>query len=355
VPGKGALIVSKRSPSMDLMQGNGLSNFLHLQGTTLGDLRTDGRQLAQMTASVAPSAVMVPQASKLREDIMHLPAPQLSTSKDARIPLVVSSAMMTNRNMLRALRSALPNAQLVERVTLEALGQYGKRISQPEADLTVSPSTGLITTTLQKLKQKPLPGQTSSTGIRDHIVAVNARYERLIVLVSEACTVSDGGDMRAKPMDDRDCEALADLTAFSAALHTEVQVVHVAGGEHELVQWVAAAVTTHGIVDGSVSLLQDETTWERFLRRAGINTYAAQAILIQLREPSAGSQSLSSSSEPNGLPTKSRYGLAAFVMMSANDRIRDFGALLGGEHVLRRVNAVLESNWNDTSAATTGR
>lgn len=335
----------KPLPDINIMHGNGLSNFLHLQGRNLSHLGSDGRQLANMVASVAPPAVMVSHQSKPPEELVQLPAPQLSTSKHARIPLVVSAVFTGNRGMLRALQGALPNAEFVERATLETL-EHGKKMSHPEADLTLSPSTGLITTTLQKLKQRPLPGQANFTGIRDHIVAVSARLERMIVLVSEGSTASADSDMDVKPMDDRDCEALADLNAFATALQAEVQVLYIAGGDNEMVKWIAVAATTHGIIDGSGSLLQEETLWERFLRKAGLNTYAAQAILNRLRESPAGSQYSGSSSFINSSPSTGRHGLPAFVMMSANDRIREFGDLLGGERVLQRVNAVLESSWH---------
>ncbi|KAK5003334.1 hypothetical protein LTR39_006452 [Cryomyces antarcticus] len=64
-----------------------------------------------------------------------------------------------------------------------------------------------------------------------------------------------------------------------------------------------------------------------------MNAYAAQAILSELKAPTEAQDSSAQS------PVQARgasFGLAAFVAMTPQERLRRFEALLGGGRVLRR-------------------
>jgi hypothetical protein len=340
----------KPNLTTNLMAGDGLTSFMELNGALLKGNGKEGRNLAAMITSIAPPAVMVLPTSKPIARTVQLPAPAPATSEASCVPIIVTPAYMANRGIIRSLQLALPNIEFVERPSLQMFNQQAHILIQHEADLTLSPSTGLLITTLQKLKQRPLPGQTNFTGVRDQIAAVSTRYERLIVLVSEASTSTStecAGTLQS--LDDRDCDALSELTAFAASLPTEVQTLYIAGGEQELVRWILGTIATYGNVDNSIRVLEDETLWEHFLRKAGLNAYAAQAILVRLREPVVNSQFVSSDSHFSA--GKGQYGLITFMEMSTCQRVQEFGALLGGEQVLGRVNAVLESSWTGDTAA----
>lgn len=87
---------------------------------------------------------------------------------------------------------------------------------------------------------------------------LSLRYERLIVLISEGAV--DGG--KGRVMDERDCEALAEFSGFSAGVDADVIVTFVPGGEEELVKWVVGCMMKYCLthVRGvEVALLQDET------------------------------------------------------------------------------------------------
>ncbi|KAK4237334.1 hypothetical protein C8A03DRAFT_16108 [Achaetomium macrosporum] len=208
-----------------------------------------------------------------------------------------------------------------------------------EADIVVSPATGILLTTMIKLRQKPLPGQaigTNSISFCRVVENVAIRYERLVVLVSEGNKHSD----TASPLSQSDARALAEFQGFAAGLQTaDVQAMYVGGGVETLAKWVAAKICEFAKEAVAVRdlLLPIETFWEVFLRRAGMNMYAAQVVLGRLKVP-------------DNRPAVGRgrgqvFGLPLFVMMSRQERIRLFGELFGGRRVLERVSEVIDERW----------
>jgi len=333
-----------------LMQNDGIAQFMQLRGkqTDLQAINEKAKSTINNTATPpaaqnqAPAAVMVAEAEAHRSQArshMTIPVPETLTKSNAAIPIMVSSTMMANRQLLRRIQTALPFLEIYERdAAIPATTQHSSR-SHIEADITVSASTGIVTTTLQKLKQKPLPGQMSTSGIRDTIASTAIRYERLFVLVSEGNSIPTEDGAVPRTLDRLDCEALVDLTTWAHSLDSDVQISYVPGGEQELASWLVAAFTQHGSIDGSMRLLQDETMWERWLRVAGLNAYAAQMVLVQLKIPDADSHEI-------GTPgVQKRFGVAAFVSMKAEERVERFGAVLGGERVLRRVSEAIDGVW----------
>jgi hypothetical protein len=112
----------------------------------------------------------------------------------------------------------------------------------------------------------------------------------------------------------------------------------IGGGEEMLAKWVVAFMVRYGSQgDSSVPLLQDETLWELFLRRAGMNAYAAQAVIAELKAREG--VDMSGGSEV-GL-----FGVTAFVEMGHEERLARFERILGGRRVLQRVGRVLDTSW----------
>lgn len=329
----------KPGASAGLMQNNGLANFMHLHGKDAALRKTAGIPSRVIAESVAGAAVMVPQPAVqvLQRPLLQLPAPELREDSSVPQQLVLSTAFMANRHMVRQLQVLLPHTELVERDTSDVLR---------EAELTLSPSTGLMTATLQKLKQRPLPGQGSFVGVRERIAAVALRYEHLVVLVSEGTGAMVGDGAGLKALDQRDCDEVTDLTF--ALMDTTAEITYIAGGEAELVKWIAAAFRRHSIAGPHSRLLQEETMWERFLRRAGMNAYAAQVVMAELKIPDAEVQPGSSFYPASSPPAK--YGLAAFIAMSADERLQRFETLLGGGSVIRRVTEVMDRVWSARNA-----
>lgn len=332
-----------------LLQDDGIAQFMQLRGKATGVQGANGKannvvnhSTAQPAAqNQAPAAIMVPEADQSQaRSPMTIPVPEILGNLNAAIPIIVSSATMGNRHLLRRIQTALPNLEICERdAGIPATMPHSSR-AHIEADFTVSASTGIVTTTLQKLKQRPLPGQVSTSGIRDTIASTAVRYERLLVLVSEGNSMPTEEGAVPRTLDQLDCEALVDLTTWAHSLDSDVQLSYVPGGEQELSGWLVAAFTQHGNIDGSMRLLQDETMWERWLRVAGMNAYAAQAVLVQLKIPDVDQPGIG----PTGM--QRRFGVAAFVSMTAEERVERFGAVLGGERVLRRVSEAIDGGWS---------
>ncbi|KAI1635385.1 hypothetical protein F4809DRAFT_614032 [Biscogniauxia mediterranea] len=202
-----------------------------------------------------------------------------------------------------------------------------------EADIIVSPSTGIVVTTLLKVIQKPPPGHKGQAAIRERVSKVALRYENLIILVSE----SNRTDETVRGLTSFECSAYTEFCGFVAGLDMNAHVYYVGGGNDTLARWVLSFVARYAPEAAGVQglIIQDETSWELFLRRTGMNAYAAQAILGSLKAP-------------EGIPEEQAgcFGLPAFVRMTPVERMQAFRGLMGGERVLRRVNEIVENVWN---------
>lgn len=364
----------------NLMQGDGLAHFMQLRGKAPRISKLVGEEQGKPTAlpsalpapqsNLAPAAIMVPQLDNRQErgpetPSISVPVPELNEiAAHHKIPIIVSSAFMAaNRRLLRLLQTALPNIDICEREA--AFDLLCKSSQTEEADLTISPSTGVILTTLQKLKQKPLPGQPPTTvgSLRARISSIAPRYERLIILVKESSSnpfqPEDTIASAVNPLDNLDCAALSDLNAWTVTTLSpspEVQILYIPGEDIEAANWLAAAISHHyhqgsqsaapdtnGHADGPFCLMRDETMWERWLRAAGLNAFAAQVVLRGLRQKDLSSPAGSGSDGGFGGP---RFGLQAFIAMTLGERVETFAGPLGGERVLRSVGRALDGGWS---------
>jgi hypothetical protein len=262
----------------------------------------------------------------------------------ASFSVVISSTFLSNRELMRELRRTLPGLAIVERDVLPTTSMKAgmKSGANYEAHMTASPGSGVITTTLQKLRQKPLPGQTAFFGIRDRISLVSSRYNRLVVLVSQGRQPSDEDGTNTGPLDRRDVQIISDLIGFACSLENEVEVHFVAGGEQELARWLAGVISRTALSDYYGVLLEEETLWERLLRQAGLNPFAAQYVLSKLK-PTESSANVDNSSV-SGTSSTCTFGLAAFVRMTTAQRTEMFGPAVGRK-VLERVSEVMDGGW----------
>lgn len=267
------------------------------------------------------------------------PSPSL---KAEGVPANIIFSIKTTRGVVDWMEKLLPWVKITER----DFDKYNKLVwdrrsvtTSPvisnlaaEADVIISPSTGLVMLSLIKAIQRPIPGHKGKAAVREKIETVSQRYERLIILVSQANRM----DESLRAMTESECLGFSDFSGFVAGLDSNAQVFYVGGGEETLSRWLAYFITTYSYEAMKVDsvLIDTETTWELILRRAGMNAFAAQVILSELKEPFGVSKD-----------DIAHRGLAAFVNMSPDERYARFGQLLGGERVLRRVGAVLDSTW----------
>ncbi|KAI9836355.1 MAG: hypothetical protein M1819_001384 [Sarea resinae] len=340
-----------------------------------------------------------------------IPCPSPSPSSEPlRAPFVIATTLLSHRSLYRLLQTLHPSATFIERdfsahLSTTSSNNFGVPSPQEngrfdnrrppnnsnsnqdhhhipsllslgdEADLILSPHTALIITTLQKLQQRPLPGHEhlpsrGNVCVQERIRRIGTRYERLLVLVSEGALASFNGisgtgsgsggiPNTANNLAQRDVDALAGLTSFcnSLAANTEVVSLYAAGGEEELARWISGLMARYGCLC---------TSWEIFLRRSGLNAYAAQVVLASLK-PSSTSPSPLPSTLPPAIPPPYRRcsppsqdqehgqerehnrpsypALASFVLMSAPERERRLSGAVGGTRVLRRVGSVLDACW----------
>lgn len=297
------------------------------------DLRTDQghkpveQPLSQLCDSKAPAA----------------PCPKLDTI-NAATKLI--KGLTISRSLFARLEQLYPAAEIIERdfdrwdtVTWDHRSVTTIPVAlslTAEADIIISPITGIIMTTLLKTIQKPLPGCSGQSAIRERISRVMLRYERLIVLVSEGNVI----DETARDLTPSEAMGYAEFVSFTAGLDSQVMVFYVGGGEATLATWLVffAAQYAHEAAETQGNLMQDETQWELFLRRAGFNAYAAQAILIRLKA-AANEQTYEESRWFEG-------GLSAFMRMSPDERVEYFRDLVGGETMLNRISRTLETRWS---------
>ncbi|KAL9121366.1 MAG: hypothetical protein Q9187_002080 [Circinaria calcarea] len=226
-----------------------------------------------------------------------IPTPRITEPLEAR-PFVVSSTILANIRSSTRLRQLYPSAEIIERDFSRHVGEValdskakagnvlgGDIVMAQEADIILSPAVGLLWTTLTKVKQRSLPGHSVKSPIKERISRCAPLYENLVVLVGEGLTANEGTklDGNMSGVNGVDCEATLELTGFCSSLEG-VQVIFVGGGEEEILQWTVSLMVKYG-VNADVKLLQDETLWELFLRRVGMNAFAAQVILAELKPP----------------------------------------------------------------------
>ncbi|KAK5108979.1 hypothetical protein LTR62_007613 [Meristemomyces frigidus] len=298
----------------ELLGAGDLSYFMKLQGGTRVP-SPPAKTTGTVTQVSVPAAVMVVPEVLEPVPMPVIPLPQLQNLKSP-IQVIFSTKLFANRVLIRSLQSQLPMLEMIERSNLLAT----------ECDIVLSLGTALILTTLQKMKQKPLPGQHDHFGLRERVTGLSSRYETVIVLVSEG----KDGLTHSNEMDDRDCSAVTEFMAFGSSLATMVEVYFVPGGMAELYRWLAAIISQRAGVEG-VKLLQDETQWERFLRVVGLDAFAAQAVLGRVNQL--------------GL-SPDAHGLGLLLQMSEEQRMRLLGQWMGGDMNASRVEEAAGGPWS---------
>ncbi|KAI7532150.1 hypothetical protein KC331_g13736 [Hortaea werneckii] len=317
----------------ELFKEGGIEDFLRHQGGQSSKAQYSKMAKDSVVQHAVPAAVMVAppnDAHPSDEKSVQIPNPTVVDGVRS-MQVIVTAQLLANRNLVRTLNNMLPGLEMVERCLLP-------QAEDSEADISISPKGGLLITTLQKLKQRPLPGQKDFFSIRDRITAVSRRYEKLLVLVSEG--------RPAQTLDQRDAEAITGLLSFAAAhIDTEVEIKYVSGELTAMCKWIAAIISSDDDAQ-DMKLLAEETTWERFLRVAGLNAFAAQVISAELQKLGAEGQRDNSSTLAGFGFRACTSGLSAFVSMSVEERVQLFGPLLRGDCVLRRASEVVDGMWS---------
>ena len=263
-----------------------LDKFMALNGKGKSSVSTSHKKLipdSRLGIHMQPSVKSTHQVHKdestTANEGLHL-GPKVSQQTlnlptvPAELPscsFVISSAFLQRRSLVKQIQGLYPDAEFVSR-------DFDVQCKDSEeADLTISPSTGLIITTTQQLKQRALPGQPACSPTKNRIMALQAMYERLIVLVSEGLSKEWEGQSRGECLDQRDQEALDEYKKFASQLEGEILVRYVPGGDQALARTAVNEMARFGLPHGSqdigdIKLLTDQTTVRTMKPTRGDNT-----------------------------------------------------------------------------------
>lgn len=244
-----------------------LHRFLETRGKVAGSVRADIVQkpfLSKSTHSVDIPKVQTStrpvedggnemHKASFRDDertktTNPLPSPINVPANLKPSSFLISSKFLQQRSLLRQIEHMFPNAEMVYRdYTLP-------HSPAKDADMILSPSTGLILTSLQQIKQRALPGQTERSPIKECLATLQSRYERLIVLISEGLgrELEELGSSR--PEDPRDSVALKAFEEFTSDMEGDVLVQYVPGGEKALARATVTEMGKYGLPYGSADI-----------------------------------------------------------------------------------------------------
>lgn len=272
------------SPSqLDPSYRTGLFNFSKLQGWT-----TQPKQGLPARTPAIPQT----KASPTTAGAPSIPTPTF-TAPTTPIQIITTPALLQNHALTRALQALLPTLTLILRpVSSLAL-------------LLPSPTTAIHPTTTQHLQQKPLPGSTQLSPL--------AHLSRLSETTNLTLLLTTSPDLPIPT----DLPGAATMIALPFTSPNEVAA------------FLAAEILYH--YRGSTSLREEETPQEKFLVQAGLNAFAAQAVLQNLAEEGE------------------RIGVLG--AMSNAERMRRFVPVLGGgAEMIGQMNRAIEVRWLSAAA-----
>lgn len=269
--------------------------------------------------------------------------PEYHSSESRKLVLLIVSMQLlrSDSTLIRSLEdiSVSRSVRLIFRDYQRANPSQPRVID--EADLIVSPTTGIIIASSHETTQKYLPGQGPpgiDSPLYARIAQATLRYEMLYVLIRSPLETSMNT-----------LSSVRDLANYCISLNHICCINVLLIATDHVLEWILSIAAKHTINPGLVPALNatesetsaslfhdDQTQWEVFLRSAGLNPFAAQSILAILRtNPTQADHS----EDGNQMSAMSR-----FVEMSYRTR-RDMFRRLVGPRVLSRVNKALEMDW----------
>jgi hypothetical protein len=215
-------------------------------------------------------------------------------------------------------------------------------------DMILNARTALIFTNLQALSQKSLPGQATSDQnmVRSRVLKLAQGYHRVFVMIT---TPDSNGAMFQAQVD-----VMTTFTGFCASICSEdglaVTPIWVTSRTDprttddalNKMAWnlmcryafpeADPSLSAQQVMD-AVTLTNEESLWEQFLRRAGLNPMAAQIVLGTLRRLGTSGGNLGRD-----------WGLSKLVRMLPEERRALFAETLGSK-MTERLNLVLDREW----------
>lgn len=244
-------------------------------------------------------------------------------------------SLKLERSILRHIESSWPQDHLIDRDlaihnNISWSPGSAQRKSFPsslsfDADIALSPTVGIIVTTLPKAKQKSLPKSKTLPQLRDRVLKVSQKFETLFVLVSEC---NSAGEYTSN-LHPSDAAAYADFVCFTISLEAGVSTCFVPGSSQTMAGWILNLMCryTSNALGSKPYLNAVESSWEIFFRRAGMNAFAAQVLAGTVFEKGGNE------------------GLARLMASSPQEIIGTFEQILGGKKGLNSLSELLCKPW----------
>jgi hypothetical protein len=359
------------------------------------------RQSDAVSTGKPRSCLNEPDKSNNGRDIIQTatPLPRFQPKTGERPILFLSTALLKSRlRLVRCLEGMAGQPAIVYRdynhnnPGSESQGKHTtSRMNnnpslQIEADIIISPSTGILLTTSQATTQLYLPGHRSThpetniewinSPLRERIFLLAPRYERIYLFIchSAPSPKKPQGKQSDPTADKRVLTSIASLTAFcnSMSTYATINPLLVPSCPETVAGWVLSLANQHiarlpgnptrilpstsftPINSPQKTLLNAEmmmrtTVWELFLRQTGLNPYAAQAILAFLRRADEEERTYIGYTSPKAASSSSvedggGQGLARFIEMEPDRRREVFGELIG-DRMMGRANHILDKDW----------
>lgn len=261
--------------------------------------------------------------------------------------MVKTALLKTHRSLITFLeRQGGSQLEIIYRET--DFDHVPSNTTREQPEIILNPMSCLIFTNIQALSQRNLPGQnptSSENVVRSQVQTLAHEYDSVFVIATIPRTT--GGFSQSHT------DSMSAFTGYCASLKpsTAIPIWAIPASDLAKVEetthaWTWSCVCQHAypttiqrepnvsLSPVPATLIHDETSWEYFLRKAGMNPMAAQIVLGMLPR----------NSTPRPGRVEETWGLSRFVSMSATERIDMFGAVIG-RRAIERVNSVLDSGW----------
>ncbi len=258
-------------------------------------------------------------------DEESLPMEPVANSTQAAVPKAIFSLAIPRAIRSRILKN-LPNIEFLERDYHQQI-DTGVTVND-EADIIMSPTTGIIMTTMVGLRQTDAQKRSVFQG---RVSQAAKKYDMLHILVYR----NNGGGDDLPEFSPSDAMAFAQLQGSVRSLAPcKISVSYICDSEPAVAEWVVLLLLnqemTADVAAPAALLFETETKWEQFLRYSGFNAYDSQLVLGALREMSF--------TDNQG----EDEGIRRFVEMSADERLRHFGPVVRCRRALERANRIFE-------------
>ncbi|KAJ9602738.1 hypothetical protein H2200_012932 [Cladophialophora chaetospira] len=264
----------------------------------------------------------------------------------SRTVIVETSILQWHRQLINFLESRGNGRLNIVYREMQKIGHDTYASATP--DVILNPRTALIFTNMQALNQKSLPGQGTAghSLVQSRVLKLASEFDRLYVLVS---TPKLSGTMLQARVD-----TITAFTGFCANLSSDSTITvkpvwAISEPDPQAINealnlWTWSLVSQHAFPEiepaqsvqqvlETVALINDETLWERLLRRMGLNPMAAQIVLGCLKELDLHRGNFDQNS-----------GLRRLVQIHPEERREMFADTLGSR-VIQRLNDVIDRNW----------